>query len=58
LHGIFGILPALQDPVGKIERRIPVRDYERFEARPGDHALGSPDAIFSISRVMVVTRFV
>src|SRR5262245_5787932 len=43
LHGIFGIFSALQDPVSQIERRIPVLDDELFEARPGDHALGSPD---------------
>jgi len=58
LHGIFGVLSALQDPVGQIERRIPVLGYKLFEARPGDHVLGSPDAVFSISRVLVVTCFV
>src|SRR5262249_24542635 len=41
LYGIFGILSVLQYPVSQTERGIPVPDYEFFEVRPRDHALGS-----------------
>jgi len=38
LDGILGIFPASQDPIGKVERRFPVREKQLLEPLSWDQA--------------------